>query len=103
MEYRITQNINLPFKIMPVYTETSTSRMEIRVKIKSIFDKNLNANNVVVTIPCPKSTASVNPNTLVGRAKYEPEHGAIMWRIKKFEGDFECFLQCEVILSSSLK
>jgi AP-2 complex subunit mu-1 len=38
---------------------------------------------------------------LVGRAKYEPENGAIMWRIKKFQGEFECFLQCEVLLSSS--
>jgi hypothetical protein len=26
-----------------------------------------------------------------------------MWRIKKFQGDFECFLSCEVLLSSSLK
>lgn len=103
MEYRITQNINLPFKIMPVYTEISSTKMEIRVKLKSIFDKNLNAGNVVVKIPCPKATASVVANTLVGRAKYEPENGAIVWRIKKFEGDFECFLQCEVILGTSSK
>ena len=26
-----------------------------------------------------------------------------MWRIKKFQGDFQCLLQCEVLLSSSLK
>lgn len=70
MSYRITQNINLPFKIMPVYTETGANKMEIRVKLKAIYDKNLNANNVVVKIPCPKSTASVTSNTLVGRAKY---------------------------------
>lgn len=54
----------------------------------------MNANNVVIKVPCPKSTATVNANSLVGRAKYEPENGAIMWRIKKFQGDFECFLQC---------
>lgn len=71
--------------------------------MKSIFDKNLNANNVVIKIPCPKTTASVSASPLVGRAKYEPENGAIMWRIKKFQGDFECFLQCEVLLSTSLK
>lgn len=103
MNYRITQNINLPFKIMPHYSETGSNKIEIRVKLKAIYDKNLNANNVIVKIPSPKSTASVNSNTLVGRAKYEPEHGAIMWRIKKFQGEFECFLQCEVLLSSSLK
>lgn len=70
MSYRITQNINLPFKIMPVYTEAGTTKIEIRVKMKSIFDKNLNANNVVVKIPCPKTTATVTANALVGRAKY---------------------------------
>lgn len=86
MSYRITQNINLPFKIMPHYSEIGSNKLEIRIKIKSIYDKNLNANNVVVKIPSPKSTASVTSNTLVGRAKYEPEHGAIMWRIKKFQG-----------------
>lgn len=72
MSYRITQNINLPFKIMPVYTEVGANKLEIRVKLKAIYDKNLNANNVVVKIPSPKTTASVNSNTLVGRAKYEP-------------------------------
>ena len=54
--------------------------------MKGIYYKNLNANNVVVKIPSPKQTASVTVNTLVGRAKYLPEHGAIMWRIKKFQG-----------------
>lgn len=103
MSYRITQNINLPFKIMPVYTEVAANKLEIRVKLKAIYDKNLNANNVVVKIPSPKSTATVTSNTLVGRAKYEPENGAIMWRIKKFQGEFECFLQCEVLLSGSMK
>lgn len=101
MSYRITQNINLPFKIMPVYSDIKGNKLEIRIKLKSIYDKNLNANNVVVKIPTPKSTATVNANTLNGRAKYEPENGAIMWRIKKYQGEFECVLQCEVLLSNS--
>lgn len=55
---------------MPVYTEVGKNKLEIRVKMKGIYDKNLNANNVVVKIPSPKQTASVTVNTLVGRAKY---------------------------------
>jgi AP-2 complex subunit mu-1 len=70
MTYRITQNINLPFKIMPVFNEVGVNKLDIRVKVKSIFDKNLNANNVVIKVPCPKTTASVTANSLVGRAKY---------------------------------
>lgn len=55
---------------MPVFNEVGVNKLDIRVKVKSIFDKNLNANNVVIKVPCPKTTASVTANSLVGRAKY---------------------------------
>lgn len=31
-----------------------------------------------------------------GKAKYEPEQNAIMWRIKKFQGDMEFMMNAEV-------
>ena len=55
---------------MPHYSEIGSNKLEIRIKLKAIYDKNLNANSVVVKIPSPKNTASVTSNTLVGRAKY---------------------------------
>ena len=73
MTYRITENINLPFKIMPVYNELGKNKLEIRVKLKSIFDKNIFATNMALKVPVPKNTANVNSNTAIGRAKYEPE------------------------------
>ena len=33
MTYRITENINLPFKIMPVFNEIGKSKIEVRVKV----------------------------------------------------------------------
>lgn len=33
MTYRITENINLPFKIMPVYNELGKNKLEVRVKV----------------------------------------------------------------------
>jgi AP-2 complex subunit mu-1 len=33
MTYRITENINLPFKIMPVYNELGKNKLEIRLKV----------------------------------------------------------------------
>lgn len=72
---------------MPVVTQDG-GRIDVRLKVKSIFDKSINANNVVIKIPCPKNTASVSTNTLVGKAKYEPESSAVVWRIKKFAGEF---------------
>lgn len=53
MTYRVTENINLPFKIMPVINE-SGKRIEVLVKLKSIFDKTIFATNVALKVPCPK-------------------------------------------------
>lgn len=100
MTYRITENINLPFKIMPVINEYG-KRIECRVKLKSIFDKTIFATNVALKVPCPKTTAIVNTSAGIGRSKYEPEQGGIIWRIKKFPGDFEAILRCDIELTQS--
>jgi len=53
---------------------------------------------VALKIPCPKNTAVVNCNTALGRAKYEPDQGGVVWRIKKFPGDHEEMLTCDIDL-----
>jgi len=73
MTYRITENINLPFNIKPVFNEIGKNRIEVIVKIKTIFEKNIFATNVLLKIPTPKNTANVTSNTAIGRAKYEPD------------------------------
>ena len=96
MTYRITENINLPFKIMPVISEIGKNKLEIRLKIKSIYEKNLFGTNLVFKIPTPKSTSNVVVNAGVGRAKFEPENGAVVWRIKKYSGELESLLRYKV-------
>ena len=56
MTYRITENVTLPFKIMPVINENGNN-IEVRVKLKSLFDRTMFATNVCLKIPCPKNTA----------------------------------------------
>ncbi len=85
MTYRITENINIPFKIKPLITETNR-RISASVNLKSLFDKTIFATNVALKLPCPKNTANVKCEAQIGRAKYEAENGGIMWRIKKFPG-----------------
>lgn len=72
MSYRVTENVNLPFKIMPVVNELG-KRIEVRIKLKSIFDRSIFATNVALKVPCPKNTAIVNCKSTLGRAKYEPD------------------------------
>jgi len=57
------------------------------LKLKSIYDKNIFATNVILKIPCPRDTALVNAHCRYGRARYEPDQGSVVWRIKKFAGD----------------
>ena len=102
MTYRITENINLPFKIMPVVQEYGKSRIEYSVKIKSIFDSTNFATNVVVKIPVPKNTSNCKVYAVgIGKAKYEPEKSSLMWRIKKFTGDSEYVITAEVMLTET--
>eukprot|EP01016_Furgasonia_blochmanni_P022387 TRINITY_DN2440_c0_g1_i2.p1 TRINITY_DN2440_c0_g1~~TRINITY_DN2440_c0_g1_i2.p1 ORF type:complete len:515 (-),score=166.13 TRINITY_DN2440_c0_g1_i2:115-1659(-) len=101
MTYRISENINLPFKIMPVVNEYGKNKIEAHIKLKSIFEKNIFATNVMLKMPCPKNTAIVNTSPTLGRAKYEPDQGGIIWRIKKFPGDSEAALRCNIELSNS--
>lgn len=102
MTYRITENINLPFKVMPVVQEYGKQRIEYSVKVKSIFDQTNFATNVVVKIPVPKNTENCRVYaTGSGKAKYEPEKQALMWRIKKFSGDSEYVITAEISLTQT--
>lgn len=98
MTYRVTENINLPFKIMPIVQEYGTSKIEISLKIKSMFDRNLFATSVVIKIPTPRNTGKTSIFVVSGKAKYEPEQSAIVWRIRRFPGDSEYSLRGSVNL-----
>lgn len=94
MTYRVSQNINLPFKITPVIQEFENEfRVEYSIKLRAIFEHSNFANNVVVKIPVPSNTANVKIyGAGIGKGKYEPDKSCIMWRIKKFQGDQEYIL-----------
>ena len=86
MTYRVSQNINLTFKITPVIQEFENEfRVEYSIKLRAIFEHSNFANNVVVKIPVPSNTANVKIyGAGIGKGKYEPDKSCIMWRIKKF-------------------
>lgn len=99
MSYRITENVDCPFKILPVVAERGRTKVDITLKMKSVFDKSISANNVVIKIPCPKATATASILTISqGKAKYEPTNEALVWRIRRFPGETEYVLQAELDL-----
>ena len=66
MSYRITENVNLPFRVLPVVKELGRTRLEINIKVKSMFTFKLFATNVVIKIPLPKNTAVANVSAASG-------------------------------------
>lgn len=47
-------------------------------------------------IPVPSNVVETTLNAGKGKARYEADKKAIMWRIKKFLGESESLLRCEV-------
>jgi len=86
MTYRVSQNINLPFKITPVIQEfIEDNRIEYSIKVRAIYEHSDVGNNVVIKIPVPANSAEVKIfSASIGKGKYEADKAAIMWRIKKF-------------------
>jgi AP-2 complex subunit mu-1 len=104
MRYRVTDNINLPFRIIPAVKELhGQNRVSINLKAIANFGAPTYGTHVVIKIPVPKNTAKTKIKTTFGRAKYEPETQAIVWRIKRFPGDFECMLGADVDLMPTVR
>jgi len=103
MKYRITQNINLPFSVIPVISEHGRSRVQFEIKIKANFSSKLFATNVVMRIPTPTNTSKTNFTTNVGKTKYDPQQNAIIWKIRKFPGQSSFILKGEVKLMALIK
>jgi len=100
MQYRITENIQCPFKIIPVLQDRGRSRYEILVKLKSLFGTNIYATHVVLAIPTPKTTARVNVHN-VSHGKAKQEQNQLVWRIRRFSGHSESTLSAEVELAAT--
>eukprot|EP00850_Spirogloea_muscicola_P021210 SM000240S08627 [mRNA] locus=s240:69251:72702:- [translate_table: standard] len=102
MKYRITEGINLPFRVLPIIKELGRTRMEVNVKVKSVFGAKMLALGVVVKVPVPKHTAKATFQVTSGRAKYNAGMDALVWKIRKFPGQSELSMSAEVELISTM-
>ncbi|KAK2078228.1 hypothetical protein QBZ16_004097 [Prototheca wickerhamii] len=103
MRYRCTEGISLPFKAVVLVTEKGRTRLEVSLKMKSLFPANLAANNVLVLVPMPEQTARASFQISAGKAKYDPKRGALVWKLKKFAGDAEQSLSASVELIATTR
>jgi len=102
MRYRVTENMVLPFKIIPNVRELGRTRLEITVKVKANFEAKQSASVVSVIIPVPKTTSKCKFTKVAGKAKYSPEQNAVVWRLRSFQGQAEYTLQTEVQMTATV-
>ena len=105
MTYRVNENVIIPFKIFCNIIEIPTvdnksipQAIDLDLTVKSLFEKTLFAQEIIVKIQIPKNASTVKTHTNSGKAKYESYKGAIIWRIKKLFGENEIKLKCEIPL-----
>mmetsp|Transcript_5447 Transcript_5447/g.10379 ORF Transcript_5447/g.10379 Transcript_5447/m.10379 type:complete len:429 (+) Transcript_5447:180-1466(+) len=103
MRYRVTDNINLPFRIIAAIQEDGQTRVTINVKCTATFSEKLFASSVTLKIPVPGNTAKCRIKCTMGRAKYVPEESAIVFRLKRFQGQSECMLAADVQLMPTVR
>ncbi|CAL58245.1 Clathrin adaptor, mu subunit, C-terminal [Ostreococcus tauri] len=102
VRYRVSDNVTLPFKLMPAVKELGRTRLAMSVNLRSLYDPSTVANEVRVRIPVPKLTARATIRVSAGKAKYVPEEGCLRWKIKKLAGHQELQLDAEVMLANTL-
>lgn len=104
MQYRITQNIKLPFEVTANVEEMGRNRVEYNVQVKATFRAKINATEVILNIPCPTNTSKAKIHLCTaGKAKYNPAAHCIVWRIKRFTGDQSFQLKGEVSRTHLIK
>ena len=106
MKYRTNDHVQLPFRVNVAVNDSSPSRVEYQVSVKSTFPSSMNAQKVVIRIPTPQNTASTTLNYTKGKAKYKGAENAILWKMAVFEGQQLASMNATAILvdtsSSSL-
>lgn len=80
MKYRSTSNVKIPLRVIPTVTEVGTTQVTYDIIIKTNFSNKLAATNVVLRIPTPLNTTTVDCKVGNGKAKYAPSENVVVWK-----------------------
>jgi len=104
MNYRITGDFRVPFRIFPFVEQQTPHKLEITIKVRADVPEQNYGGNVQISCMLPKSTASVSnelgSNVTGHSAEYLPLEHKLVWTIKKFQGGSEATIKSRVTLSS---
>ena len=100
MKYRVTDDLTLPFKLLPLIREVGRTRVEATVRIRALgFSAAVAATNVIVRVPVPGHTARAECRVSHGKAKYKAAVSCLVWKIKRLQGQEEVVMNADVELA----
>lgn len=70
MNYIIQNNIKIPFKIISFFFKNK-DMIEIKIKLKALYEKSKSAQNVQMFIPVPSNIVKINTSCGIGKAKLD--------------------------------
>merc|ERR1712151_412872 len=104
MNYRITGDFRVPFRIFPFVEQRTPHKLEITIKVRADIPEQNYGGNVQISCMLPKSTASVSnelgANVSGHSAEYLPAEHKLVWTVKKFQGGTESTIKSKVTLST---
>mmetsp|Transcript_97695 Transcript_97695/g.276356 ORF Transcript_97695/g.276356 Transcript_97695/m.276356 type:complete len:451 (+) Transcript_97695:99-1451(+) len=103
MNYRITGDFRVPFRIFPFVEQQTPHKIEITIKVRADIPEQNYGGNVQISCMLPKTTASVSNelgSTAGQSAEYLASEHRLTWTIKKFQGASEATIKSRVTLSS---
>eukprot|EP00928_Gymnodinium_smaydae_P028639 TRINITY_DN21792_c0_g4_i1.p1 TRINITY_DN21792_c0_g4~~TRINITY_DN21792_c0_g4_i1.p1 ORF type:complete len:442 (-),score=105.82 TRINITY_DN21792_c0_g4_i1:157-1482(-) len=104
MNYRITGDFRVPFRIFPFVEQQTPHKLEIVIKVRADIPEQNYGGNVQISCMLPKSTASVSNELGAGvsgqSAEYLASEHRLVWTIKKFQGGSEAQIRSRVTIAS---
>lgn len=102
MNYRITSDFTAPFKIFAFFETVNQYKVELTIKLKSTFPKNIAASFVSIRFNVPKKVTGINPEIINNQGNQKSEFiessNSVEWTIKKMPGESEYTLLTKITL-----
>ncbi|KAH8091495.1 hypothetical protein JL720_5802 [Aureococcus anophagefferens] len=102
LNYRCTGDFRAPFRVLPQIEESSPFTIDVVVLVRAEIPETNYGGNVVITVPCPRTTAARAPARRRDRhgADYDAANRKLVFTVKKFQGGVEHAFRAKITLSA---
>lgn len=106
MNYRMSRDLTLPFKVFPFLNQESPYKIELLIKVKCELPKDNSAKLVTLRFTVPDTVSSVYPELEVGskgqKVSYEENEKTVVWKIESFKGETEHNLVTKISMGKEI-